>query len=265
VAGLDVVDARYGQLWERFREVLGSDQRVKEVRLGGSVRDGTADVWSDLDLQIVTDPEHHDAFVAAWPVWLAEVTPTVFARTPIAPFIINTLTADGLTVDLAIYAGEAPAPFQAPTSHTVGMLSSRRFDDVGEALEYAVEEQLRGLAGPFISLIQREEHLRHLTGVPHVLTLLTTVFVAETGAAPPGKHWNRTFTEEQRTAAASLPPTSATREGVTLFGLAVAKMIVDRARPLYPRYGLTWPSALAAVAAGRLKDCLDIDASDWLR
>ena len=35
--------------------------------------------------------------------------------------------------------------------------------------------------GPFISLLEREEHLRHLTGVPHLLGLLTTVFLAETG------------------------------------------------------------------------------------
>jgi hypothetical protein len=46
---------------------------------------------------------------------------------------------------------------------------------------------LRGLTGPFMSLIQREEHMRHLTGVPHILGLLTTVFPAETGSRLPAK------------------------------------------------------------------------------
>jgi hypothetical protein len=52
-------------------------------------------------------------------------------------------------------------------------------------------------------------HLKHLTGVPHVLGLLTTVFLAETGTPPPGKIWNQAYTEEQRAAVAALPASSA--------------------------------------------------------
>ena len=44
-------------------------------------------------------------------------------------------------------------------------------------MQYAVEEQMRGLAGPFISLIQRGEHLKNLMGISHLLGLLTTVFL----------------------------------------------------------------------------------------
>ena len=132
---------------------------------------------------------------------MAAITPTVFARTPIAPFVINTITDDGLTFDVSVWAGDAPAWPTPPVRYSVGLLSGSPFDELGDALEYAVVEQLRGMAGPFISLLQREEHLRHLTGVPHLLGLLTTVFLAETGSVPPGKHWNGTYTEEQRAAA----------------------------------------------------------------
>ena len=120
------------------------------------------------------------------------------------------------------------------------------------------------MAGPFISLVQREEHLRHLAGVPHLLGLLTTVFLAETGAPPPGKHWNRTFTDEQRAAVAALPPVSATREGLVAFGLGLAELMISRARPLYPRYNLSWPAELAVVTAARVRETLGIDVSAWL-
>jgi len=233
------------------------------VELAGSVAAGTADKWSDLDLHVVTLTEHHDAFLADWPSWLAAITPTVFARTPIAPFIINTVTADGLTFDVAVFAGAEPEPVTR-SAYMVGSLSRRGFDTVGDALEYAVAEQLRGLAGPFISLVEREEHMRHLAGMPHLLGLLTTVFLAETGAAPPGKHWNRTFTEEQRSAVAALPPARATRDDIIAFGLGLANLLVTRARPLYPRYDLTWPSDLASVAATRLQDWLGVDTQGWL-
>jgi len=268
IGGLEAVDPRYRALNDRALAVLGADPRVARVELSGSVATGTADEWSDLDLHIIARPEHYEALLAEWPSWLSDITPTVFARTPIAPFVINTVTADGLTFDLAIYSTETAPPMASslppPAPYVVGMMSTRRFAEVGDALEYAVVEQLRGLAGPFVSLVQREEHLRHLTGVGHLLGLLTTVFLAETNAPPPGKHWNRTFTAEQRDAAARLPPVSATRDGILAFGLGIAELTVTRARALYPRYGLTWPDKLAAVTAERLRTVLGIDASHWL-
>lgn len=261
--GLEIVDQRYVELYRRTQEVLGVDPRVKAVELSGSLARGTADRWSDLDLKIITTPEGYDSFLSDWKVWVTGITPTVFARRPIAPFIINTLTPEGLTLDMAVYSGEAPPTL--PSRYSVGLLSSGQFDDLGDALEYALEEQLRGLAGPFITLIQRNEHLRHLTGISHILGLLTTVFLAENGSPPPAKQWNQSFTSEQRDTVAALPPVSATREGMLSFGLAVAELVVTRARPLYSRYDRRWPNDLAQVAADRLEGELGLAVRGWLR
>jgi len=263
MGGIEAVDPRYRPLLARARRVLAEDDRVRSVGAGGSVGAGTADRWSDLDVAIVTDPQHHDEFVREWPLWVGRITPTVFARTPIAPFIVNTVTEDGLTVDFVSWPGEAPVS-RPPAGYAVGMISRARFGDIRDALEYAVAEQLRGLAGPFISLLRRGEHLKHLTGIPHVLGLLTTVFLAETGQAPPAKLWNLTYTEEQLGAVASLPSVRATADDLTAFGLAVAKLIVERGRPLFQPHDLAWPAGLARVTAGRLRDNLGIDTTDWL-
>ncbi|HEY7106084.1 MAG TPA: nucleotidyltransferase domain-containing protein [Acidimicrobiia bacterium] len=263
MGGFEVVDPGYRVLHERACDVLGRDERVVSVTVGGSIAQGTADEWSDLDLTVVTARDRYEDFLADWSSWLAAITPTVFARRPIARFIVNTCTADGLTFDLAVYAGDAPAP-PATGGYRVGMLSSQSFATPGEALEYAVAEQLRGLAGPFISLVQRDEHMRHLTGVPHLLGLLTTVFLAESGALPPGKLWNRTFTDEQQGAVAALPPVRATRDDLLAFGLGLGELLVSRARRLYPKYELEWPQEFAAVVASRLDACLGIDARSWL-
>jgi Nucleotidyltransferase domain len=262
MGGIDVIDPRYRALYERANQVLSDDHRVRSVTAGGSVGAGTADQWSDLDLAIVTEPDHHDEFISDWPNWLGRITPTVFARTPIAPFIINTVTDEGLTLDLVIWSGEVPA--RRPSARYPVGLSRTGFDNIRDALEYAVAEQLRGLAGPFISLIQRGEHLRHLTGVPHALGLLTTVFLAETGETPPLKAWNQVYTEEQRDAVAALPAVRATRDDLIAFDLAIANLIVDRARPLFQQYDLDWPTGLARVAAARLRAELGIETTDWL-
>jgi hypothetical protein len=262
MGGLDVVDPRYGPLVARAQAVLDDDPRVLRVEVGGSIGAGTADAWSDLDLQVVADPTHFDALQADWPSWLADITPTVFARTPIAPFIINAVTDEGLTLDLALFPGEVwDAP---PPKFTVGMLAGQPFDEVGPALEYAVLEQLRGMAGPFISLLKREEHVRHLTGVAHLLMVLNVVFLAETGNPPLGTQWNEGLTEEQRAAVAALPPVSATAEGLIAFGTELARLVVERARPLYERYDLEWPAAFAAVVADRIRAELGLDLGAWL-
>ena len=104
----------------------------------------------------------------------------------------------------------------------------------------------------------------HLAGVPHILGLLTTVFLVETGAPAPGKRWNTSFSAEQRATVAALPPVSATREGIISFGLAVAELVVTRSRPLYPRYDRRWPEELARVAADRLEGQLGLAVRGWL-
>jgi hypothetical protein len=258
----DVIDPRYAPLYDRVLAVVGRDSRIVSVRPSGSVATATTDPWSDLDIEIVTSDEGYEGFLAEWPTWLAAITPTVFARTPIAPFVINALTDEGLTLDLAIYRGAAPV--FPPPAYTVGLLAGLRLTEVGAALDYAVNEQLRGMAGPFISLVKREEHVRHLTGVAHLVGLLTTVFVAELQAPPLGKRWNATLNAEQRAAVAALPPVGATGELLIGFGMACAELLVTRARPLFPQYSLEWPAPLAQVVATRVRDQLGIDVSAWL-
>ena len=263
MGAFDAVDGRYAALYARAEEVLGADDRVVAVEAAGSIGAGAADEWSDLDVHVAVFPESYDSFVADWPRWLSAITPTVFARTPIAPFIINAVTAEGLTLDVVVYRGELPAP-PRPAGYAVGMLSAQRYATLTDALEYAVEEKLRGLAGPFITLIGRDDHITHLTGVAHIVRLLTTVLLAENGSAPAGKILRESLTDEQQSVVAGLPALHASREALIEFDLALTREMLTRARPLYARYGLTWPAPLAAVAATRLRDKLGINAADWL-
>jgi hypothetical protein len=259
VAGIEAVDPRYLPIVERAREVFAGDERVVRVEPGGSIGSDEADAWSDLDLHVYTRDADHGAVVAEWPTWLPKIATTVFARTPILPFIINTVTTDGLTLDVVVFPESTP-PFTRPEGYSVGLISGQRFADQAPAVEYAVAEMFRCLCGPFITDFGRREFVRPMIGTGHLLGLLTTVMLAETESPPPSaKTPSADLTDEQRAALAALPPLHATTDSATTFTLAVAGELTRRARPLLRRYGIDWPEELERTARARVKDVTGLE------
>lgn len=259
----EVIDPRYETLYERALEVLGADERVVRVEIHGSVANGTADEWSDLDLKVIVNDLAVTPFLAEWRDWMGRITPTVLLDRPLAPFIINAVTADGLTFDVSVWAESAPE-WIPPDGFAVGMMSSRRFTDYPAAVQYAVQERLRCLAGPGVRFLKRGDHLGHLSGLGHTIGLLTTVLLAETGVVPDDpRHPERYLTDEQRAVIAALPPVTASYDALLAFELALAEHTLTRARPLFDRFGLAWPTALEAVAAANVERHLGVTV-DWL-
>ena len=80
MGGFEVVDPRYELLFERARAVLMDDRRVVGVELRGSIATGTPDTWSDLDVQVVAEPDAYADFLADWPNWLASSSRTSAPR-----------------------------------------------------------------------------------------------------------------------------------------------------------------------------------------
>ncbi len=263
-AAFGVIDPRYKALYERALEVLEADERVVRVEIHGSLVNGTADEWSDLDLKVIVSDLAVTPFLAEWRDWMSRITPTVLLDRPLAPFIINAVTADGLTFDVSVWAESSP-DWTPPPGFAVGMMSGRRFTDYRPAVEYAVRERLRCLAGPGIRFLKRGDHLGHLGGLGHTLGLLTTVLLAEAEVVPDdARHPERYMNAAQRAVIEALPPVTATYDSLLAFELALAEQTLTRARPLFERYGLTWPTEFEAVAAANLQRHLGVTV-DWRR
>lgn len=253
------VDPRYAALYARACDVLGADERVVRVEVSGSIAEGTADEWSDLDLKVIVRDGALSGFLDEWQDWMAKITPTVLLDRPLFPFVINAVTDEGLTFDVSVW-GESAPEWTPPAGFAVGMMSGRRFTDYPSAVAYAVQERLRCLAGPGIRFTKRGDSVSHLSGLGHTLGLLTTVLLAETGVVPEDpRHPERYLTAEQRAVFAALPPVAATPESLLAFELALAEATITRARPLL----VDWPSALAAVAKRNLRDHMGLEV-DWL-
>ncbi len=257
MGGSEAVDARYAGLHRRAMEVLLADERVVDVEVHGSIATGTADKWSDLDLKVIVRESDVRSFLGDWQQWLAAITPTVFADRPIAPFIVNAVTADGLTFDLSVWADTAAA-WDPQDGFTVGLLSGRRYDNYPDAVAYAVREQLRGLAGPLIKFLQRGQHISHFTGLGHTIGLLTTVLLAETDTRVDGGRPADALSTEQRWVIANLPAVQPTFQSLLACEFAIANEVLTRGRRLIAGYGLEWPSAFEAVAVKNLRERLGV-------
>lgn len=257
MGGFEVVDPRYAELHRRALEVFEADERVVRVEVHGSLATETADQWSDLDLKVIVRKADLAAVVGQSASFIDAITPTVLADRPIAPFILNTVTVEGLTLDISFWADDAPE-WALPTGLSVGMLSGRRYDNYPDAVAYAVRESLRGLAGPLIKFLQRGHHIAHFSGIGHTISLLTTVLLAEDDAPIDGRRPADALGTAQRFVIANLPAVQPTFQSLLAFEFAVADEVLTRGRKLFVQYGLEWPTAFEAVAANNLRTQLGV-------
>lgn len=251
------MNPRYAELYERAQKVAEHDGRVLRVELHGSQATATADEWSDLDLKIIVRDDDHAAVVAEWREWLDAITPTVWADTPIAPFVVNSVTDEGLTFDLSFWPESLP-DFPLPTGLQVGFLGGKRHDDYPPAVEYAVLESLRGMSGPLIKFLKRGEHVAHLAGIGHSLLLLQAILLAEQDAPIDARKPASELSAGSLAVIQALPPVSATYDALLAFELAIGREVITRGKPLFVRYGLEWPKPFELVAAANLRGHLGV-------
>lgn len=258
----DTIDPRYRTLYERAREVFGADERVLRVEPHGSVATDTADPWSDLDLKVIVRDDAHASIVEEWEGFIDAITPTVFKERPIAPFVVNTVTADGLTFDVSFWP-EAMPEFPMPAGLGVGFLGGQRFHDYPSAVQYAVKETLRGVSGPLPKFLHRGEHVAHFSGLGHTLSLLQAVLLAEQGAPMNPRKPASELSPSALAVIEALPPVTPTFDALLRFELAISEGVITIGRELYADYGFEWPTAFESVAARVLREQFGVTV-DWL-
>ena len=130
--------------------VLGRDPRVMSVWVGGSIADGTADRWSDVDLRLAVDEADLAAVVDAMPDTLAAIRAVLgWLGRPVRGGHLVVVTFEGpLRADLEI---ATPAALRGPRHEAVAPL----IDPHGQVAEFAGASLMPRLLTP-AELIERE-------------------------------------------------------------------------------------------------------------
>jgi Streptomycin adenylyltransferase len=266
----------YQVLLDRAIEVFQADERVRAMWLHGAIARGAHDAGSDLDIDIAVRDEDFDTFAAESTSWWAAITPTVsrremvnmpgsfFALTPTCERVdvvterVSDLSTSKLTRRVTVFDRDGLTARVPPPTDP---------DARPEVIRYCIEETFRQAANFPIVLI-RQDWLMGVVAVQQIHFLLYELFTEANKPMPPTgpKQWSLKLTSEQRQALERLPVPQAERKSVVAARLAALRFFEEQAAAVAQRYGVVWPSELAAAVHMYLKrseEDLGVVDLDW--
>jgi hypothetical protein len=250
-------------LIERAKTVAAEDDRILAVYLVGGFAVGTADAWSDVDLQVTVRDDAVEDVAATWKDVANAIAPTAYIK----PFAFSTggvcITAEWLHFDVVFNPQSAVDPKtvegMVPLLDKADILPTEpipRPDRQGAPFfPLAAVEHFLYMLGNMVSVIGRDEVIPASNGVIMVRDIaLVSLLLAERGWSstrehqfgnpfPFTKRLRSYLTDEQNQLLVSLPPLEATIDSVIEGYIALARIFLPRARRLAELTGAEWPDA----------------------
>ena len=251
--GLEALGPRYVALFDRARHVFAADPRVRGMWVHGAIARQAADAASDLDIDIAVTDEHFDEFAAAWPDWLAAITPTVNAAA-LAPGSFYALTPTCERMDVI-----SERVSQLPTSPLTRRVTvfdrdnlTNRLPPINDpppnpdVIAGVIRETLRQAAN-FETVVVRDDWLLGVVAVTSVHAMLYQLFVEANKPQPPTgpKQWSFKLVPAHRRLLEQLPVPQPEPESVLAARQAALGLFLREAPAIAARHGVTWPADLA--------------------
>ncbi|HTV50245.1 MAG TPA: nucleotidyltransferase domain-containing protein [Steroidobacteraceae bacterium] len=246
------------ELAERLGRLLKRDARVLALFVEGSLARADADAYSDLDLLLVAQEEHHGLLADLCRGYLQQCAPLVYWRT-VADRHVHGITADGLRCDFCL---TTPAAARGRRREGIAVIWDRA--RIGETLGSAlspdtqhparvssiIDEFLRTL-GLLPVVLGRAEYLAGVRHTERLRSLLLELLLEADGAGSRASalRLNACLSEASRQCLAALPVPSAERESIILAHRACAAAFLPRARALAHDAEVAWPEEFVAATA----------------
>lgn len=254
-------------LAQRLARMLQRDARVLAVFLEGSLAEGTADAYSDIDCVIVT--EHRDPVAALCQGYLAQCAGVVYWRRAPGPELrFSGITADWMRCDVALLT---PQEVRARSRTRLRVLWDRGRiaetlaaepgPDRGSAdVLRLIDDFLHGL-GLLPPIVGRREYRLGVSNAEALRGYLALLLQEIDDAPGRGAELrlDSFLSDESRSVLDSIPIAAPARESVIVAHMTSARAFLPRARALAAQRGLAWPERFEAVTLQVLHAELGID------
>lgn len=259
---------RAAALAQRLARMLQRDARVLAVFLEGSLADGSADAYSDIDWVVVT--EHREPVASLCQGHLGQCAELVYWRRSEGPsFAFRGITADWLRCDVTLLTPQEIRQRNRRSLHVlwdrarVAETLSAGSGDPEQAtrdLERLIDDFLRDL-GLLPVLIGRGEYRLGVAAAGRLRAHLTALLLETDGAPGRGAalRLDPFLSEESRSVLDAVPAAEPSRESVIEAHIACARAFLPRAQALGEALGLAWPERFEAVTLQALREELGIE------
>ena len=240
---IDVLEPGYRPLFVALLQWAESDPAIRGLFLTGSIAEGTADRFSDLDLLAIAPTP---GLAAAEQAISSVEAPLIVHRLPPGDdaFILSVVTNAWHRVDIAF--APAPGAGAIPVYNPDGLIApppaTAHFAPTPDDVLAIVTEFFRLYGLSVVVLGRGDVHAAH-DGANLMRTLLINLLLAEIPAARPGpKKLRPALSDEQQRVLRSLPALQDNTQALLNFNRAIDATFVPRARTLLTSLGGTWPT-----------------------
>ncbi|MDP8909447.1 MAG: nucleotidyltransferase domain-containing protein [Chloroflexota bacterium] len=255
----------YGEILARLSQELRRDERVGGLFVIGSTARGEADVFSDLDLVVVSHDGQAAKFAEDLPEVLKRAMPVVMSRWTLPGTLMSVVTSAWLRVD--VFVVDATAVHKRRVEPAVCV-----FDDIGVngfpiRTPVRAGDELRDQAERFLRSIGllvrdlRRGDLRLLCFSVEFLVdeLVTLMFHEIDRVRGPQKGTYHQLPRESLQVIDGLPVARPEPQSVIDAHLAVAAAYLPRARALSSRWAVPWPTEMEDATRRYLRHELGVE------
>jgi predicted nucleotidyltransferase len=245
---------------QKLQAAVVAEPRIKAAWLTGSLGRGNADRYSDIDLNLWLDAANLDQFRQETEKWLNELRPLVLFTWMFHDRMANSLTVDGLRIDLWLHTHSAPMLDESRVQILLDRDDALQFGTIpmpvdATALKNRLIQQIREFwrcISLLPAVIGRDERIVTLVGLTVEVNILTDVLISGYGIAHDSgvKRLNPFLPEEARLeienalAFSSLNNEGLTNKGLADAHLALAQIMQEQGRQLATRHGFEYPTAV---------------------
>ena len=252
----------HDELLEVIAGALCPRDEVLALWLSGSISRGTADAYSDLDLELVVEDGALRSTLADLPPHLASACDAVLVKT--YGSLVHLVTRDWLRADVLVreradveqngVAGPVEVRYDPSSLHLAPVADRGPGGRAGRSPVGVVEEFMRFL-GLLPVAAARGEWIGAFAATGIMVTQLLELMQTENRSARVGGalRVNERLTEEQRLVFSTLPPLRPDADAVVAVQCALARDFLPRARRVAQASSADYPDALEEALLAHLR------------